>query len=206
MAMKPKWLVAVAMIGALAVAGCEPVTPDFAKNTADVILRVLKVSAEAGGSGEEADFLFSDVRFEGGIINDVGILTLQVIPKNPNLSDVGNFNDGFLTDYQVRYTRSDGRNTEGLDVPYTITGKLSTLLQPGAEADIALVIVRHQAKFEPPLINLGAIPDPSVPAFTHQEQVLTVQAEVTVYGQTTSGRPVSATGYIDIAFADFPDE
>jgi hypothetical protein len=79
-----------------------------------------------------------------------------------------------------------------------ITGPVNILVHATdeSEVDIPIVVVRHQAKFEPPLRNLrglgGAL-------------VLTCIAEITLHGTTTSGDVVTATGRLQINFADFAD-
>ena len=63
-------------------------------------------------------------------------------------------------------------------MPYTITGSLTALVGGRRERDatVALDLVRHQAKLEPPLSNIVNL------------QVVTMFADVTLYGQTISGR------------------
>jgi hypothetical protein len=99
-----------------------------------------------------------------------------------------------LDSYEVRYTRSDGRGTEGVDVPYRITGNLAASVGVGDELTIPLEVVRRQAKIDPPLTNI------------QQTTILTVQAQVTLFGKTISEKRVSATARMQIDFADFGDE
>jgi hypothetical protein len=60
-----------------------------------------------------------------------------------------------------------------------------------------IIVVRHQAKFEPPLRQLrglgGAL-------------VLTVQARITLHGVTATGKAVTASTALEVVFADFSDE
>ncbi len=37
----------------------------------------------------------------------------------------------FVERYEIRYYRSDGRATQGVDVPYTISGNLTTAVDAG---------------------------------------------------------------------------
>jgi hypothetical protein len=170
--------------------GC---TPDFAEDgQATVILRILEIQAESGEDEDLGPFLNSDVN---PIFNDNAVVTLEALPKNPNFTGEADFESVLATRYEVRYMRSDGQGREGIDVPYRITGGLSTLVPFGDTADVAFVVVRHQAKFEPPLANLGG----------GNPVVLTCVAEITIHGRTTSGREVRATGFLTINFADFDD-
>lgn len=180
--------------GTLALAGC---TPDFAtQNDSNVILRVVKVEATAGGEGTGGAFLLSDVHdTNGGAFNDNATVTVENILKNGNVTDIGKFNDVLLERFEIRYIRSDGRNVEGVDVPYRITGDLSQQVPVNGNAGVAFIVVRHQAKEEPPLMNMtgGA----------GGAQVLTVFAEITLYGHTTSGKGVQVSASLQITFADF---
>ena len=98
-----------------------------------------------------------------------------------------------ITGYRVAYRRSDGRGAQGVDVPYTISGNISAFVPSGGSSstDLSIDVVRHQAKLEPPLSNINGL------------QVVTIFADVTVFGQTVSGRSVSGEGSAQITFADF---
>lgn len=97
--------------------------------------------------------------------------------------------------YRVNYIRTDGRNTPGVDVPYGFDSAITATVT----ADVitaGLTLVRIQAKQEAPLMPLvargGAL-------------AISTIAEVTFYGTDQSGREVSATGRIDVTFADWGD-
>jgi hypothetical protein len=172
-------------------------TPNFAtQSNADVILRIIKITGNPGGQGQEdGDFLNSDV---DPVFNDNATIEFESILKNPAVTNVGLFNDILLERYEVVYKRSDGRNQEGVDVPYRISGGMATQVPAGGSGGAAIVVVRHQAKLEPPLLNLSA---PGGGAL-----VLTVVAEITIHGRTTSGRAVTTSGLLTINFADFIDQ
>jgi hypothetical protein len=189
--------------------GC---TADFAKDgEADVILRIVELEGQPGNDDLDAGLpLFSDVCC--GIINDNVGLTLDLIPKNQNPSQVITaLNDVLLERYEVRYTRSDGRNQEGVDVPFRITGGLAGVVRVGSETLTTITAVRHQAKLEPPLRNLHGIfvtiPDNPSGTFSFPGAViLTTIAEITVHGRTTTGKAVRARALIEVTFADFAGE
>lgn len=189
--------------------GC---TADFAEqNQSDVILRITKIVGINGANDEEGDMLLSDVV---PVFNDNAVLSFQAIPKNPVLVTdqvLRGFNDVFLEQYEVRYIRTDGHNTEGVDVPYRFTGGMGTLVlatDPRGEAtSAAVIVVRHQAKEEPPLRNLQFAPQSGVPTGVGGgEGIISAIAEITVHGHTTSGKAVTATGRLSITFADFANE
>ena len=186
-------VVCLIVAGALALASC---TPDFAKqNDSNVIIRVRSVEATAGGEGQGGAFLLSDVHdTKGGNFNDNVVVTVENIPKNNNVGNLGKFNDVLLEQYDIRYVRSDGRAVEGVDVPYRITGQLSALVPVDGNAAVAFVVVRHQAKDESPLVNITG---------NAGAEVLTVFAHITLYGHTTSGKAVQTTATLSITFGDF---
>jgi hypothetical protein len=187
--------VLIALLGATA--AC---TPGFVEdNESNVLLRIVEVLTQAtGATTEDASFLLSDVRFEGGVFNDNATLTVANIPKNPNPNLLqGDFNDVIIERYEVSYFRTDGHNTEGVDVPFRFSGAASGRIPANAEGEVAVILVRHQAKVEPPLrllVGLGG------------EQILTMFAEVTIHGRTINERAVTASTRIPITFADFADE
>ena len=114
------------------------------------------------------------------------------IPKNP--ANEGQALDNILlSSYQVRYRRSDGRDVEGVDVPFSISGPIRVTLPTRTTVDFSVTVVRHQAKVEPPLENITNL------------DIVTMGAEITLFGQTISGDLVSGSGSVQITFADFAD-
>jgi hypothetical protein len=206
-AMKANRLLASIVIASLALAplGC---TPDFVENSeADVILRIVQLTGQPGSEDQdEGDVLFSDVCC--AIINDNIEIDFEVIAKNANLPVLGQFNDVTLERYEMRYLRSDGRNTEGVDVPFTITGAMSSVQIPAdGSGSVSVVGVRHQAKLEPPLKNLEGVFLGDTGRFVFGGAgILTTFGELTIFGRTTSGKVVRAVGRIQIVFADFAGE
>jgi hypothetical protein len=197
----------VAAVGAvaatcLAAAGC---TPDWAKsNNASVELVITDVTSTSGsGQGTGGDVLNSDVRDSSGtIFNDTAALTVEVIMKDPNPDlTTGSVNDVLLQRYEVVYFRSDGQNVEGVDVPYRISGPIAGDVPPGGSTTVSIDVVRHQAKLEPPLLNLTFVGGDR--GFAGGAEVLTCIAEITIHGTTRSGQAVQAMARLQINFADF---
>lgn len=111
---------------------------------------------------------------------------------SPNAPSSTNFIT--ITRYHVRFVRSDGRNTEGVDVPYAFDGATTvTVSATGAKATMTLV--RVQSKSEAPLQALAGAFGPSISTI----------AEVTFYGQDQAGRDVTVSGKISVNFADWGD-
>lgn len=201
--MKASWLVPM---GALALGAC---VPDFAdKGEAPVILRIIKIVTQgndaSAGSGT-GDVLNSDVCCP--IVNDNATITVDLILKNPFVgtgpTNLGVINDVLVESYEVRYFRTDGRNQEGVDVPYRITGPVANQVRIGQTAAFAIVLVRHQAKSEPPLRNLVNVFSEAGTIQIPGAGILTTVAEITVRGRTTAGKAVEAQASVQINFADY---
>jgi len=168
-------------------------------NRADVLLRINQVQGigTTTVSTTEGDFLLSDVSFKGSVVNDNAVITCLNIPKNPNVTLVaGGFQDIVISNYTVQYIRADGRGVEGVDVPFAISGNVTQVIPVNSIQAITIIVVQHAAKLEPPLKNLTT---------EGGSQLLTVSAKITLYGQTTAGKVVSAFGYLPITFGDFAD-
>jgi hypothetical protein len=195
-------LLCLLMAAALVSFAC---TADFAtQSEADVILTITKIIGNPGGGLEDGDFLLSDVT---PIFNDNATLDFLSIPKNANDVVIGNFNDVFLERYEVRFFRTDGHNTEGVDVPYRFTGAMATMVPVNLPTSAAVIVVRHSAKEEPPLRNLAFLPQVNVNnGVGGGEGIIHAIAEITVHGRTISGRAVTATGRLSVTFADFADD
>jgi hypothetical protein len=111
----------------------------------------------------------------------------------PNLPTSTNFIT--ITRYRVEYIRSDGRQTQGVDVPYSFDGAM-TLTVGDVQVSGGLNLVRIQAKQEAPLSGLAA---------GGGANVISTIARITFYGRDQAGREVSVTGQIGVNFADWGD-
>jgi hypothetical protein len=182
----------VAAAMALALGGCG--TADYVTDSqASVLLIVAAIN--------EGSVLDSEVRFGSGtgnefICEDEVEVALAVRNKNPNAPAPRVTGAVLVNGYEVRYFRTDGRSQEGIDVPYRITGSLSAGVDVATSgtSDVIIEVVRRQAKLEPPLSNI------------EQSAILTIMAEVTIFGETVSGDRVSGSGRLQIDFADFIDD
>lgn len=129
--------------------------------------------------------------------NDLGRATFTLGLKDPGApgSPTAPTSANFITlnRYRVRYIRTDGRNTPGVDVPYPFDGGVTATIG-GGETEVAFTIVRHTAKLEAPLATLY-----------DSLLVLDTIGEVTFYGHDQTGREVTATATILITFANFGD-
>jgi hypothetical protein len=191
------------VLSALAVGAC---TPDYVTDSeADVSLFVNSINNGA--------VLLSDVRtgnLSEQVFADNVSVALANRSKNPNVTEVQVARAIDVDRYTVRYLRSDGRNTEGVDVPYSITGDLRTVVDVGNNINVSLQVVRAQAKLDPPLTNLrrgspSVLAGPPGAISPSLNVVLSVIAEITVYGRTTSGDTVSDSGRLQIDFSDYAE-
>jgi hypothetical protein len=140
--------------------------------------------------------LSSDVITNTVTFADLGQVTLRVAPKDvTGLVGPTTNNDVTVTRYHVSYRRSDGRNTEGLDVPFAFDGAVTgTMAAGGSTAALTFELVRAVAKRETPLVNLVS-----------SQTVVTTIASVTFFGHDQAGNEVTVAGLIQIDFGNFGD-
>ena len=169
------------------------------------------VAASGAASGQFNGFLNSDVvvmkteKVNGvdtpvaTIVNDIGKATLRLILKDLG-SPAGeatptSLNQVTINRYRVVFRRADGRNAQGVDVPYAFDGAATGTVTPSG-IDLVFELVRHSAKEEAPLMALrgqgGRI------------EIATI-ADITFYGRDLAGNEVAVTGSISVDFADFAD-
>jgi hypothetical protein len=127
------------------------------------------------------------------IFDDLGQAAIRAAPKDITAAPSTN-NDVTILRYRVIYRRTDGRNTQGSDVPYAFDGAVTATVRANETATLTFELVRHAAKIEAPLVQLA-----SNPVF------LATLAEVTFYGRDQVGNDVSVTGLIQINFGNFSD-
>lgn len=157
------------------------------------------LAARGSEPDEEAGVLDSDVETNGSVYADIGRVTLRLGLKDPgpstNPSTPTTTNYITVTRYHVKYARSDGRNTQGVDVPFEFDGG-STVTVTEAGGMLEITLVRVQAKLEAPLRSLVKLGG---------SVAITAIAEVTLYGKDQAGRDISVKGAITVNFADFAD-
>lgn len=133
------------------------------------------------------------------IFNDLGRVQLRLglrdLGTATSPTTVTTNNEVTITRYHVAYRRTDGRKTEGVDVPYAFDGAVtSTVCGCSSGTILAFEIVRHDAKMESPLVQLKTNPG-----------ILNAIADVTFYGRDQVGNDVSVTGSILVDFGNFGD-
>ena len=152
----------------------------------------LVLTSLTGGSAN-ASTVESDVISNTGLsFTDNGQATFQVQMKDNGGLGPSPVNAITITQYHVEYVRSDGRNVQGVDVPFAFDGAVTTTIS--ATGAVAFTLVRIQAKQEAPLKALAS---------GGGAQAITTIARVTFYGHDQTGREVSVTGSIQVTFADW---
>ncbi len=158
------------------------------------------LEASQGADDDFSGFLLSDVVTEGSVFNDNGRVFFRLALKNPGSAtsplSPSTLNEITVTRYRVKFVRSDGRSTPGVDVPHAFDGAFTTTVGAQSGGEATFILVRHQAKSEPPLRNLIGL---GSAAF-----IATI-AEITFYGRDMAGNDVTASGSISVNFADFAD-
>jgi len=123
--------------------------------------------------------------------DDQVVATLAVTMKDVSLTTPATptaNNNVTITEYQVVYRRTDGRSTQGTDVPFAFSGAATLQIVPNASGDLTFELVRQVAKQEGPLAQIT------------DSNVVTMIADVTFFGRDQVGNELSATGSMTINF------
>ncbi|HZT78056.1 MAG TPA: hypothetical protein VFA27_15490 [Vicinamibacterales bacterium] len=133
------------------------------------------------------------------IYDDSGQAQLTIVPKDLGSGSTpiapSQSNAVTITRVHIKYTRADGRNVQGVDVPYEFDAAATATVNSATTAvPIVFELVRHAAKEEPPLMQLETSPS-----------IINTIAEITFYGTDLVGNAVQATGTIQVNFGNFGD-
>jgi hypothetical protein len=171
-----------------------------------VVVRIDTLEAANGGTttGTFGGYLHSDVQNIVNVnnvqtptrFNDVGRVTMSLVLRDPGSPGVANtpseLNAVTITHYRVVYRRTDGRNVQGVDVPFAFDSGMTITVAPTGQGQQTFDIVRVSAKFEAPL-----------QALVSNGQALDTIADVTFFGKDMHNNDVAVTGSIGITFANF---
>ncbi len=127
---------------------------------------------------------------------DLATATVRNVPLNPD-ADTSYYGDVIIKRYRVSFTRHDGKNKEGVDVPYTFVEDINVSVKVNETTKFSFVIVPVRAKLEPPLIRLVG---------GGSEDVIQTTAHVTFYAEDMAGHQMEIQGNIDVYFADWADK
>src|SRR5262245_54128851 len=170
-----------------------------------LVIDQLTASAGSGSAagGSKTNVLLSDVAVNSPapcsmttpcIYNDNGSVELRALRKDVTSTSPTSNSEVTINRYHVSYSRADGRNTPGVDVPYGFDGAV-TGTTVGGKLGLSFEMVRHVAKMESPLVELGT-----------NAVIITTLAEVTFYGRDQVGNDVSVSGTIQVDFGNFADK
>jgi hypothetical protein len=146
--------------------------------------------------GDEVAFLESDVLRTGGVQADAATANITIRLVNPDpINGPSQFNDVVLTNYRVTYELQNSPGTPGVDVPFPFDGNFSTVLcEVDKSTAVPFVVVLATAKLSAPLSALvGTL------------NVIESKAKIEIFGHDLNDKPVTATGYLMIYFADYQD-
>lgn len=207
--LKPALLVLLAV--ALLSYACTRVEDNTRSGSLLTITGVTGQIGQATGGGTASTPLLSDTCDNAGtdpqdpetctVFNDNATIDfrndfLQIGPGSGVGGSPTFINDIVVSRYRVDYFRPNGRNTPGVDVPFGIDGTMNVTVVANSNGSGSIIVVRHDAKREAPLAELD---------LGQSEGVLVANAGIQCFGQDLSGRVVSATGYLEIHFANFGD-
>lgn len=134
------------------------------------------------------------------LFNDIGRVGFRLALKNPGTTTAPlgptTLNEITIRQYRVTFTRSDGRNTPGVDVPYGFDGAFTVTVPASGAVTATFDLVRHQLKAEPPLRNLIG---------GGNARFISTIAEVTFFGRDQAGNEVMASGTMTVNFGDWAD-
>jgi hypothetical protein len=183
---------------------CNKISKDTRSNS----MLIIQSLTGTDTAGSEANFLQSDVltvldpetmisdMVNTTVIADIAKVEFTAELLSPGLVETSQYSDIIVNRYVVSFTRSDGKNVEGVDVPYSFEGALSALVNVGTSTSADFVIVREVAKLEPPLVELHD---------GRGDGVLQVKARIDFYGHDLANKSVMATGYLSIFFANYTE-
>jgi hypothetical protein len=193
--MKTKLFLLVILLAALM--GCSALEKDTLSSTWLVIKNITgnDITGAAGST-----IIYSDVQSTtGSIINDNAVITATAKLLDSSNAAPTFYQDVTVDQVDVKFSRTDGRNVEGKDVPYGFSTPLSVYVAVDKEVAFTLTVITHNAKMESPLIELR---DPAIV----QEKVLALNATLTFYAKDMAGNrlePVTRTVIIYCSnFAD----
>ncbi|HUK36571.1 MAG TPA: hypothetical protein VLV86_21795 [Vicinamibacterales bacterium] len=211
--MKAIHIVCRAAVAAAMVAATTSCGDVVRSSKAPVLLVINKIVGVRGAStpGQPGVPLVSDVITmvtSGGacttanpcptFFNDTAVATLSLEPKDLGLASTpatpSSNNQVTITRVHVSYTRTDGKNQQGVDVPFEFDSGVTALVPATGSVDIPFEVVRNSAKLEEPLLDLR-----------NNGVILSMIANLTFYGTDLVGNAISVTGTLQIDFGNFAD-
>lgn len=176
--------------------GCNK-AENITNSATKLIVETITGTDLAGNEG--STIVFSDViTTSGSVFNDTAVAALRAELLDPLQTSTTYYQEVIVDQIDISYSRTDGLNIEGRDVPYNFSQKVYVRVGIGVTAEVGFVIITHNAKAESPLvelINLG------------QEGILKLEALITFHSKDLAGNRLEPViGSVSIWCGNFADE
>jgi len=179
--------------------GCTAIENESTSGTRLIIESITGTDLEGN---DNSTTVFSDViTTSGSIFNDNATAVLRAVLLEPfrEAESTSEYQQVIVDQIDISYSRTDGLNVEGKDIPYSFSQKVNTIVFINETTNLSFVVVQHNAKGESPLVELMNYPN--------QEHVLKMEAQITFYSRDLGGhRLTPVTGSLSIWFGNFGDE
>jgi hypothetical protein len=189
-------IIAIIIIGVMS--GC---TAREETNQGASRLIVLAITGTDLSGALDSNVIYSDVlTTSGSVYDDLCAADLRVEPLYPYQTTVSYtwYQDVMVDQIDIEYSRADGLNVQGVDVPYSFSQKIYERVKIGELTQINFVIVTHNAKAESPLIELVNY---------GQEHVLKLEAKITFHAVDLAGNRVEpVVGGVSVWCCNFADD
>lgn len=199
----------VAMLGLMASISCGDLVRQ-GRSPSFLVIDLLQAASGANpsqfGGTLQSDVVTNTTQTIGGtqvqvptVFEDLGQVQVRILLKdqgNPGATATPSaINILTINRYRVTFRRADGRNTPGVDVPYPFDGAITATIT-NTPVTLSFVIVRVQAKLEPPLRSLAG---------GGGRIAISTIADVAFYGHDQAGNEFQQVGSIGVNFADWGD-
>ena len=190
-------LIFVLIFMLIPMAGCNAVE-NLTTSSSMIVIESITGTDLLGNT--ESTTVFSDViTTSGTVFNDTATAAIAAYLIDPEGTSSTVYQDVILDQVDINFTRSDiASPVQGRDVPYSFSQGISARIPVGDTVSVGFVLVQHNSKLEPPLvelINYG------------QEHILRMEAHVTFHGKDVAGNRVQpVTGVISVWFGNFGDD
>ncbi len=207
MRLQKTFLIGAALTASLGASACG--RTDLGRSPSQVVID----SMEAASGAQPDEFVGNltsdvvtlvDVTINGQeqtvstVYNDLGRVTMRILLRDAGSTTSPTVPTGLnavtFSRYRVEYRRTDGRNQQGVDVPYSFDSAFTATVPPTGTVTVPFELVRNVAKKEAPLAALANNPT-----------IISMIAEVTFYGQDLAGNDVVVKGAIGASFGNFAD-
>lgn len=188
-------IIAIIIIGVMS--GC---TTREETNQGASKLIVLAITGRDLSGAIGSNVIYSDViTTSGTVFDDTCSAELRVEPLYPYQSTISYtwYQDIMVDQIDIEYSRADGLNVQGMDVPFSFSQKVFARVKIGELTQINFVVVTHNAKAESPLIELINY---------GQEHVLKLEAKITFHSVDLAGNRLEpVVGGVSVWCCNFGD-